>query len=1080
LAGLKLYTGNRLEDLARKLAEVLSTPLSSPLDTEVIVVQSKGMERWVRMQLARYHGICANVQFPFPNAIVREFFCKVFAYCSPEDAYYDPPIMTWKIMGLVQSCIKKPGFESIRFYLGDHIRQLKWFQLSERIADTFDQYLVYRPDMILKWETGKGGQWQPKLWRKLVNGHQKSHRAALKKALLERVQKRSVSAQDLPQRISVFGISTLPPYHTEVLAAVSELIEVNVFLMNPCREYWADIVSDHDMRRFMKKEALENNGSETFHLERGNSLLASMGALGRDFFAWVTDLECESHECFHDIEARDMLSCIQSDILLLRERGGLPHGKTIVSEEDTSIQVHSCHSPMREMEVLHDNLLLMFEQDPNLAPRDILVMTPDIETVAPFVQAVFGATDDNSKRIPFSIADRSARSESPVADAFLAILGLRSGRFNAIEVLSILECPPIQQRFNLSEADLGLVHRWVTETRINWGIDADYRKKMDLPPFPENTWRFGLDRLLLGYAMPGKGEQLFKGILPYDNVEGGDTCALGKFVDFAEALFSCVGSLSGQKTLSEWSQILTGLLDTFFLPDGQAGIEIQMIQRTLYDLIRQEALSGFHEKVELEVIQAYMLRHLETEGFGFGFITGGVTFCAMLPMRSIPFRVICLVGMNNDAYPRQTRGLGFDLMARHPRQGDRSRRKDDRYLFLEAILSARKILYISYVGQSALDNSRIPPSAIVSELLDYLEKGFKIPRMMITDHITTNHRLQAFSPTYFKGRKKFFSYSDENLDAARVSRGDRRQAEPFISNGLSEPPAEGKALELRQLTRFFINPARFLLNERLGIHLETPSNRPNETEPLSVHGLDKYILEQTLVEKRLSGKRLRELFPVVKASGQLPHGSIGQCVYESSRQGIEKFVGSIENWTGENSLSPIELNHNIAGFELSARVPNIYPKGLIQYRYTQLKVTDHLRLWFPHLLLNIVCLKDYPRQSILLGKDERWVYSPVEEGEKILGRLLEIYWEGLRRPTHFFPESSLKYAEAIIWKGKAEDDALNDTRNTWTGNEYNRGECQDHYYQLCFGGTDPLDQDFRKLAEEIFNPLLRSRKRITI
>ena len=338
MAGLKLYTGNRLEDLARKLVELLSTPLASPLDKEVIVVQSKGMERWVRMELARCHGVCANVRFPFPNAIIQEIFCKVFEH-PPDDSPYDPLIMTWETMGLLHSCMKMPEFESIRFYLGDNIRQLKWFQLSERIADTFDQYLIYRPDMILEWEGGKEGHWQALLWRKMVSRHHNTHRAALRKVFLETLQKGSLSAQDLPQRISIFGISTLPPFHMEVFAAVSKLTEVNLFLMNPCKEYWADIVTEQGIRRFMKREGMEDDAPDSLHLERGNSLLASMGALGRDFFALVTDLECESHEYFHDINAHDMLSCIQSDILLLRETGGKSVERITVSEHDTSIQV---------------------------------------------------------------------------------------------------------------------------------------------------------------------------------------------------------------------------------------------------------------------------------------------------------------------------------------------------------------------------------------------------------------------------------------------------------------------------------------------------------------------------------------------------------------------------------------------------------------------------------------------------------------------------------------------------------------------------------------------------------------------
>ena len=1073
MEGLRLYTSNRLENLAQKLAELLHTPLSSPLDKEVIVVQSKGMERWVRMELARYHGICANVRFPFPNTIIREFFSEAFEDIK-EDFLYEPAVMAWKIMGLLPMCATMAGFEGIRFYLGEQIRHLKWFQLSAAIADIFDQYQVYRPEMILEWEKGKAGHWQALIWRELVKGQKETHRAALKKAFLDMVQKRSTAIKNLPQRISIFGVSTLPPYHIDIFAAISGLIEVNLFLMNPSKEYWADIVSDREMGRFVRGE----EAADDLHLERGNSLLANMGALGRDFSLLVTGLECEQNECLENVEARDMLSCIQSDILLLREPGGGEGQKRVISQDDSSIQAHSCHSPLREMEVLNDNLLCMFKKDPDLEPKDIVVMAPDIELYAPFIQAVFTIPDDDPKKIPFSIADRSVRWESQVADTFLAILDLCGSRFTAPEVLSILECPSIRKRFDLSEADLPLVQGWVIETGIRWGIDAQQRQEMGLPAFPENTWRFGLDRLLLGYAMPGEGERMFKGILPYDHIEGEHASLLGKLSEFVEALFSHVTSLWEARGLDEWSRSLRAVLDRFFLPEGEGAREIQIIQQTLHELTRHEELSGFHEKVELEVMKAYLAGHLEKQGFGFGFITGGVTFCAMLPMRSIPFKVVCLVGMNNDAYPRQGKRLGFDLLARYPRPGDRSRRKDDRYLFLEAMLSARKTLYISYVGQGIQDNSHIPPSVMVSELLDYMEQGFTIPHKTITEHIVTNHRLQAFSPTYYRGHKKLFSYSEENFQGACRAIEERSLPKPFISRGLPEPSAEWKVVDLGRLSRFLGSPARYLLRERLGIRLGTHSSRVDEAETFVVENLDKYKLEQLLVEKGISGWDLKKFSAIVRSSGKLPHGALGECLYERLGEGAEAFVGTVNAWSQGKPLDPLELNLQVAGCELTGRLTALYPEGLIYYRYTSLKAKDHLGIWLSHLLLNAFGPSHYPRKSILLGKDEIWVYSPFEGGEKILEYILERYFEGLRRPLHFFPRSSLRYAQAITEKGKSEEAALHHAQGTWQGTEYNPGECKDEYYEACFGKTDPLDEDFQKLAIEIFDPLLRSREKL--
>ncbi len=1081
---LRLFTSNRLEILADTLAEVLSKPLASVLDEELIVVQSRGMERWVSMQLAQRHGICANYRFPFPNAFVHDIFQKIIPDL-PERSPFDPKIMTWRIMKLLPSCIRKPGFESLSAYLGDTQRNLKRFQLSERIADTFDQYLLFRPEMIFKWEDGEENHWQAVLWRELIKKTGTMHRAALGKAFLKATEESPTTIHGLPERISVFGISALPRFHIQMLEAISRFSQINLFLMNPCKEYWGDILSDWEMKKTIARKGKRDLAFEELHLEKGNSLLASMGVLGKDFFDLVN--ECEEFPSFKNSGEDNLLSWIQSDILNLRDRHQGLDAKEMIAPNDNSIQVHSCHSPMREIEVLHDRLLDMFETDSDLLPRDILVMTPDIETYAPYIQAVFDTPADASRKIPFSISDRSIRKEGEIINTFLAILDLLGSRFTASQVFAILESTAVHRKFDIMEADLTLVRKWLTDTRIRWGIDSKDRSQLGLPPFTENTWKAGLERLILGYALPGQDENMFNDILPYDDIEGNNASVLGRFLDFTEQLFAHVTSLGQPRTLNQWSTILTELLEKFFMPDEDTEREMQVIRHTLNDLGDMQKMADFDEEIDINVIKWHIRNFLEIEGFGFGFITGGVTFCAMLPMRSIPFKVICCVGMNGDAYPRQAKPLGFDLIAKHPKPGDRSRRNDDRYLFLEAILSARKILYISYVGQNIQDNSIIPPSVVVSELLDYIEQGFTISGKKILDHIFTKHRIQAFSPEYFKKGKKLFSYSEENCQAAQCILEAREAPISFISKGLSNPEEEWKTVDLNDLSTFFANPSRFLLNKRLGIHFEERALILEDREAFDVKALEKYLLNKKLLEKKLEGENLKDFFPTVHASGQLPHGTPGECIFEELSQGVESFVEKTKPYIQETILEPLEVDLNISGFRLTGRINPIYPERLLQYRYARVKVRDRLNVWIHHLTLNSLMTDTYPRTSMLAGLEPdksreavwiAWEYSPVENSKEILGNLLNEYWAGFINPLHFFPETSWMYAHTMLKKNKSEEDALNSAHRIWEKTDYNRGECEDPYYQLCFGNTDPLDSEFRRIAEEVFRPFLEHQKEI--
>lgn len=1076
--GLRLYTSNKQEILSKKLAEVFDRPLASPLTSEVVIVQSRGMERWLSMGLARSRGICANVKFVFPNEFVRELFQSTLPNL-PDPLPFDREVLTWKIMRLLPSLLTRPGFETLRAYLGGSPIGLKLFQLSEKIAHTFDQYILFRPEMIFRWERGHEGHWQAVLFRELEKEAGCLHRAGLGRDLVKALSQ-APAALNLPERIAVFGISALPRFHIQILAGIAGWIEVHLFLINPCKEYWGDIVTTWEERRIKKRE--RGVDSEAMHLEKGNSLLASMGTLGREFFDLIMEFDYEEVESFEPPKEDSLLASIQSDILNLREA---PHDldeKRVVRMEDNSIQIHSCHGPMREMEALHDQLLNLFENDPGLSPSDILVMTPDIETYAPYIEAVFDLPHDDGKRIPFTISDQSFRREGEIIDTFLSVLDLHSSRFGVVEVMSILESGPVMRRFSLKEEDLDRIRDWVRDTRIRWGIDGKSRSEQGLPHFEGNSWRAGLQRLLLGYAMPGGEEKMFQGILPYDRLEGESAPVLGRFLEFAEQLFRHVRSLKRRRRPGDWAIMLQTLLDTFFEAGEASEKELLLLRKTVNTLagLSDPSGAGFDEEIDVKIIQWHLARCLETEGFGSGFMAGGVTFCSMLPMRSIPFKVICLAGMNHEAYPRQHMPIGFDLIARHPRAGDRSRRNDDRYLFLETLLSARKVFYISYVGQSVQDNTPLPPSVLVSELADYITLGFERAEKDAVDPFVTRHRLHPFSPAYFAGEGPLFSYSEEMCLAAQGVLGEPTPPLPFISKGLREPEEDWKRVELEDLCRFFMHPAKYLLGRRLGIYLEERDLILEEREVLELEGLEKYLLEQDMVANTLQGGDPDNFFTAVNALGKLPAGTVGKCVFEVLRERADIFAGKIGPYTRGAALDPVDVGLRIKGFALAGRVENIYSENRIQYRYAVIRPNDRLRSWIYHLVLNSLSISHYPRKSLLLGLCRRggadewsiWEYPPIEDSLQILADLLEIYWTGLTRPLHFFPRSSWEYAVGILYKGMSEEDALERAQGIWKGNDYLPGEGGENHYQLCFRDTDPLDREFKDISEKVFAPLM--------
>jgi exodeoxyribonuclease V gamma subunit len=1074
MPGLTLFTSNRLEVLVGQLAQILKTPVASPLDPETIVVQSKGMERWVSMELARRHGICANCRFPFPNAVVDEVFGAVLG-AVPNPSPFDPAVMTWKIMRLLPACVMRPGFEVLRNYTQGDLGQLKQYQLARRIADLFDQYLVFRPEMMLSWVSDEEGEdnWQPLLWRELVRDAEPVHRAALRKSFLASLQRTSAPPPGLPQRLAIFGISALPPFHMDVFSELARFVPVNLFLLNPCREYWADIRSEQEMSRIIRRHEQQQLTPADLYLEQGNSLLASMGKLGREFFQIIQGAVSEEHDLFEEPGEGSLLACIQTDILHLAERDR--DTKTAIAAQDRSIALHACHSPMRAVEVLYDQLLALFQEEPDLGPQDVLVMTPDINAYAPFIHAVFDAPEQPALKIPFSIADRSMRRESQIMEAFLGILDLVGSRLGAPQVLALLESSALRRRFDLGETDVLLIHRWADDTRIRWGADEKSRAAMGFGSIGENSWRAGLDRLLLGYALPGGDERLFQGVLPYDHIEGGDAAVLGRLVEWVQSLFADVAALARPRSLAQWAEVLTHLLEQFFVPDADGEREAQTVRQVLNDLASKEEAAAFTDPVTLEVIRSLLGQRLETAMLSPGFITGGVTFCAMLPMRSIPFQVICLLGMDDGAFPRQSRALGFDLMARTPRAGDRSQRNDDRYLFLEALLSARRRFYLSYVGQSLEDNSPLPPSVLVCELLDAIGNGFTAAGGGdIVERLTTRHRLQPFSLQYFKGDDaRFFSYSAENCQAGEQAQAACAPPRLFIAERIDEPEEEWLSVDVDQLAAFFTHPAKFLLQRRLRIQLEIQEAALEDREIFELVGLKHYQLAQQLLERRMAGYDLNALFPVVKASGRLPHGAVGACRYDLLAGSVESFYAAVEPFLQAAPLPPQVVDLQLPPFQLSGRIGHLNALGLLHFRSARLKAKDHLNVWVRHLVRSVVGASGQPLESFLIGKDGALRYTPVEPARETLNALLSTYWEGLRRPLHFFPQTSLAFALKQA-TGKSREEALKAARNEWRrpANAEYSGESEDPYLQLCFGRLEVLDEAFEDLALRVFQPLL--------
>ncbi|MEY2410007.1 MAG: exodeoxyribonuclease gamma subunit [Verrucomicrobiota bacterium] len=1098
-ASLSLFTSNRLETLAGLLADSVRAPLTSPFEADVIVVQSRGMARWLQFELARRLGICAHVRFPFPKAFAWELFHAADPTLAA-DADIEPAILGWRLMRLLPVHAHDPGFQPVADYLREDPDGRKCFQLAGRLAHLFDQYLIYRPEMILRWEQGRarpGEEWQAALWRALAKESETVHPAKLAQVFSKALG--GGAPIPLPSRLAIFGISALPPFYVEIFETLARRVPVSLFLLQPTAEYWGDLDSERTTMRRLRKLNQTPSRPSALHSHAGNRLLASLGNQGRDFLNVLLDVtEFHARDHFAPPAEDSLLHWVQSDIYHLRDRAEtLPAlaaatgseqdvgaesapGKTVVADGDDSIEVHSCHSPLRELEVLQDQMLSWFEKDPDLAPQDVLVMMPDIETYAPMVDAVFGAAQRDARFIPFSIADRGTSGSSDVLSAFLGLLNLAGGRLGAASVLALLETRAIRLQFGIAESDLPVLRRWTDQSRIRWGRDAAHRAAFEMPALAENTWRHGLDRLLLGYAMHGTSQRLFEGILPCDPAGNRDGELLGSFVRFTDSLFAAATLLETPRTTGGWLEVFREMVRTFFAEEESTAPELRVLLATLTKLETDTRLAAFIETVPLAVLVEYLGPALAEDHLNTGFITGRVTFGALKPMRSIPFKIICLLGMDDNAFPRADPRAGFDLMARAPRLGDQSRREDDRYLFLETLLSARSKFYLSYVGQSVRDNSPAPPSVLVSELLDYVDQGFERTTSPsragsghetsgIRDPLVVHHRLQAFNAGYFQPGGRLFSYSTENFAACAALRDETNRA-PFMPEKIAAPDPSWRNVSVAQLIGFFGNPSRFFCIERLKLRLPRAAGAIADRELIEVDALDAYDLKLSLLARRIHGNPAEETRTLLKAGGRLPLGRVGDARLGDLCNEVEAFHDRIAALHPGTRLEPRVIDLTVDDFRITGELAPRTSSGQLICRPAVIKGKDLIVAWVLHLL-NQAGGGAPGERTFLIGEKARGrsavKFLPVGDPAGILSNLLEIYWSGLSAPLKFFPATSLAFADA-------EPEMANAAAiKAWHSDEYGRRDDSDEYFALCFAGADPLDTTFALFARSIFAPLLQ-------
>lgn len=1106
-----------MEALLAALVDLVRKPQAFPFAAETIVVQGRGMAAWLGMRLAERFGVWANPDFPQPRQCVQRILRATLGQEGDLVQRFSRERLTFVLGDLLDRCPEDSDFSPIRAYLRSSPGAGR-MELARQLAHLFDQYAVYRPAMVLAWEQGDdrmegrdpgADRWQPLLWRGVVERLGGSSPARLMVRAQQALAAGEVPFPEmLPQRLSLFGIDTLPPVYLALFNQLSGLVPLHFFLFSPSEAYFAHITSLAEQERTLSRISLDHAEAESC-FETGHPLLASCGGLGRDFQK-ILEEETQYRDAgeyfFAHGEPATLLEVLQNDILHLVQRraGDEAFPPLPLLAHDSSLTLHRCHSRLREVEVLQDQLLALLQEDPSLKPRDMVVMLPDVELYASLIQAVFTRPSADPRFLPFRIVDRAATAATPLFEVFFRILDLARGRVTAPEVMELLNCPAIQEKFGLGAEDLPRFRLWLHAAGICWGVDEEHRQRLGQPRERQNTWGFGFDRLTLGYALRWDRD-LPGAVLPCEAVEGQGADLAGRFILCCETLFAGLSQLLPPRDVPGWQAVFSALLESLFAADASQAWQLQRLRDWLGEIGGEARDAGFTGQLDLGDMASLLRGKAGQAGSAHGFGEGGITFCGMLPMRAIPFRVVSLLGMNDREFPRQEPVFSFDLLRRFPRAGDRSRREDDRYLFLEALLAAREKVLIFFVGSSMRDNSSLPPSLLVEELLDCVAGSFFLDasgegkvepgqeREAFVRRLLVRHALQPFHPDYFSGRDpRLFSFAGEYCQGALARMRDGAARPLFFFQPLPGQEAPLARLSLAELKRYFANPARWFLEKRLGLFLGHREILLPEREPISLDYLSQYALAREFLEVRLAGELgEEELFRRWQGQGRLPLGASAQCVFSEIVARVAPVLAALSPFVSGDKLPPLSVELPLGpGLTLTGTLQGRQAHGLVCGTNSRLHGRVLFPAWLDHLFLCAAQPVDQGRETIIVGRGEKdraelLRLRPVAGAVELLARLAGLYAGGLNRPLLFFPESSHVFARAWLKETGSEEErgrvALARARETYGGNWQVSGEGETPWPRQLFAGTDPLAADqavaagttsFAELACSLFNPLL--------
>jgi exodeoxyribonuclease V gamma subunit len=1084
---LHIHRAERADGLVDALGDLLAQPLPDPFAPEVVCVPTRGIERWLTQRLSGRlgttpggsDGVCANVAFPSPRRLVGDAVAAASGI-EPDDDPWLPERSVWPLLEVVDGCLGEPWLRTLAQHLSG-TADARRFSVVRHIAELFDRYALHRPEMVTAWAGGADTAWQAELWRRLRERIAQPGPAERLEGACERLRD-DPGYIALPRRISLFGLTRLPAGHLHVLRALSAGRDVHLFLLHPSPALWDRIAQG-------EHAPIIHRADDPTSALAANRLLASWGQDAREMQLVLAAASGDRADHHHPVEHRSgtLLARIQADVRADRRPPGPPlpgerDARAPLNPDDRSVQIHSCHGRARQVEILRDAILHLLDEDTTLEPRDVIVMCPDIETFAPLIQATFGAgevTDgEDFEALPDAIrppdlrvrlADRSLRQTNPVLGVIGELIDLVDERLTASQLLDLADREPVRRRFRLDDDDLARMQDWVSESGIRWGLDAQHRAPFKLESLPAGTWRAGLDRILVGVTMTEDEQRLFRGVLPLDDVESGAIALAGRLAEFVDRLQAAVDALSAPKRVGAWAAAISTAADSLTATSPRDAWQRAELQHLLDDVVEQSAAAN--PTISLPEVRSLLAERLQGRPTRANFRTGHLTICTFVPMRSVPHRVVCLLGLDDGVFPRKAPRDGDDLMVDEPHVGDRNPRTEDRQMLLDALLAATDRLIVTYTGNDERTNTPRPAAVPVGELLDVVDATVRTDDGAgARTRVIVRHPLQPFDPRNFVNgtlvRAQAWSFDPVTLEGARALTRPRAGPPPFLAGPLA--PLDARVVEIDDVVRFGQHPVRAFLRQRLRISVADYSDEVQDGLRVELDGLEKWGVGQRLLDARLAGVEGRTAILAEIARGTLPPGVLGQPVIAEVFPIVDAIVCAAEAVTDATGpTGSVDVRVRLAdGRSLGGTVAGISGDLLRTVTYSRVAPKHRMTSWVRLLALtaasperpfSAATIGRVGRSSVTVARIPPLGETTEERRAAALGHLatlMDLFDRGMREPLPLYCATSAAYADAA--RGGADPVAA--ASGVWQSAYNFTGEDEELEHQLVLGGVLTFDE----------------------